>query len=124
MTPIMTPVVLRRWQVVCAFLLLGVVATTVAFWNNHRINHAEERINRNAEIAIAAQVKAARADELVSNFKLRLEAEKVCSESNRGDACRALFQRLAEDLSAQQRRDLACSVAKELQLPQYQAFCS
>lgn len=112
-----------RLQIVGSFLTLIAVAIIITVWNDHRIDQAEKRIIRNTNLAISANVKAARAEEFVKNFRERLSSEKVCSESNRGDACRALFQRLAEDLSPQQRRDLACAVADELKLPQYREFC-
>lgn len=116
-------VTLRRWQVLAAFVLLTLGATGVAFWNGYRIDQAEQRILRNTKIAIAAHVKATRAQQFVDTFADRIRREKVCTETNRGDSCRALFQRLAEDLSEQQRIALACDVAKTLQLPQYKVFC-
>ena len=116
-------VTLRRWQVIVVFVLMALGATGVAFWNGYRINQAEDRIQRNTKIAIAAHVKATQAQSFVESFQERIRGEKVCTESNRGDPCRALFQRLAEDLSTQQRRDLACAVAQELQLPEYKVFC-
>lgn len=116
-------VTLRRWQIIAAFILLTLGATGVAFWNGYRINQAEERISRNTKIAIQAHVRATQAQAFVSTFQERIRSEKVCTESNRGDPCRALFQRLAEDLSAAQRLALACEVARNLQLSQYKAFC-
>lgn len=116
-------VTFRRWQVVIIFVLLTLGATGVALWNGYRINQAEDRINRNTEIALHARVKATQAEEFVSTFQERIRGEKVCTESNRGDPCRALFQRLAEDLSAEQIHELACAVAKELLLPQYKTSC-
>ena len=120
----MQPVTVRRWEIVASFVVLAVVATGVALWNGYRIHQAEKRINRNTAIAVSAQVKATRAVDFVENFQERIHAEKVCTESNRGDPCRALFQRLSEDISAQQRLALACEVAKDLQLPQYKVFCT
>ena len=116
-------VTLRRWQVIVVFVIFVIGATGVAFWNGYRINQAEERINRNSQLAIEAHIKATQAQSFVDGFQDRIRRERVCTESNRGDPCRALFQRLAEDLSAQQRLDLACAVALELQLPQYKVFC-
>lgn len=119
----MTPVVVRRWEVAASFVLLAVVATSVALWNGHRIDQAEKRISRNTDIAVTAKVKAARAENFVENFKERIQSDKVCTESNRGMACRALFERLAQDITTSQRHELACAVAKELQWPQYKTFC-
>jgi hypothetical protein len=116
-------VTLRRWQVIAAFVLLVVGATGVAFWNDYRIDQAEDRIQRNTKIAIAAHVKATQAQTFVNTFQERIRRERVCTESNRGAPCRALFQRLAEDLSVEQRLLLACEVARNLQLPQYKVFC-
>lgn len=116
-------VTLRRWQIIAAFVLLTIGATGVAFWNDYRIDQAEKRIRRNTALAIAAHAHATRTRNFVENFKLSLQLEKVCTESNRGDPCRALFQRLAEDISAEQRLALACEVARNLQLSQYKAFC-
>lgn len=116
-------VVLRRWQVLAAFVLLTLGATGVAFWNGYRIDQAEKRIQRNTQLAIVAHAKATQAKDDVDFFKGRLQREQVCTRSNRGIPCRALFQRLAEDISPKQRLDLACEVAKDLQLPQYKVFC-
>lgn len=116
-------VTLRRWQVLAAFVLLTLGATGVAFWNGYRIDQAEDRIERNTKIAIEAHVRATQAQTFVDTFRERIRSERVCTESNRGDPCRALFQRLAEDLSAQQRLTLACEVARQLQLPEYKTFC-
>lgn len=116
-------VTLRRWQVLAVFVLLVLGATGVAFWNGYRIDQAEERVQRNTKIAIAAHVKATQAQSFVKSFQDRIRRERVCTESNRGDPCRALFQRLAEDLSPAQRLALACEVARGLQLPQYKVFC-
>lgn len=113
-----------RWQMIGAFLTICVISAAFTLFFDRRIDQAEKRITRNTEIALAARLKAARAEDFVTNFRQRIADEKVCTESNRGDPCRALFQRLAEDLSPQQRRDLACAVAQELQLtPQYRQFC-
>lgn len=122
------PVTVRRWEVIAIFVIVIAAAAGSVQWANHntneRIDEAEKRISRNTEIAIQARVKAARAEDFVTNFRERIASEKVCTESNRGDPCRALFQRLSEDLSPEQRRALACAVAQELQLrPQYQEFC-
>lgn len=116
-------VTFRRWQVLLIFALLTIGATGVAFWNGYRISQAEERIQYNTDIAIAARVKAKQAETFVESFQERIRSEKVCTETNRGDSCRALFQRLAEDLSVEQRLALACEVARQLQLPQYKVFC-
>ena len=120
----MRPVTVRRWEVVASFMIVAAVATGVGLWNGYRLHQAEERSNRNTAIAVSAQVQAARAVDFVDNFQARIRAEKVCTESNRGDPCRSLFQRLAEDLSAQQRLALACEVARNLQLSQYKVFCT
>lgn len=40
----------------------------------------------------------------------QLKSEKVCSESNRGEACRDLFNRLATSISEKQRLRLACVI--------------
>ncbi len=120
----MHPITVRRWEVIAAFMIVAAVATVVALWNGYRIHQAERRINRNTAIAVSAKVKAAQAVDFVENFQARIHAEKVCTESNRGDPCRALFQRLSEDLSAEQRLALACEVARNLQLPQYKVFCT
>lgn len=113
-----------RWQVIGAFLTIVLVSVGLTLFFDHRLDQAEKRITRNTELAIEAKVQSARAEDFVENFRQRIADEKVCTESNRGDPCRALFQRLAEDISSEQRRDLACAIAQELQLrPQYQAFC-
>ena len=39
----------------------------------------------------------------------RFRSQKVCTESNQG-ACQALFERLANNITDAQRRDLACVV--------------
>ena len=39
-----------------------------------------------------------------------LKKEKVCTDSNRGEACRDLFNRLATSISEEQRFRLACVV--------------
>lgn len=43
-----TPVIVRRWEVVGAFILLVVVAVGVAQWNDYRIDQAERRISLNS----------------------------------------------------------------------------
>jgi len=42
------PVMLNRWQLVAAFLLLVASSVAVALWNDHRIDQAETRILRNS----------------------------------------------------------------------------
>ena len=116
-------VVVTRWKVIVAYVVMVTLAVLGSAYNTHRIDDAEKRIARNTEIAIAARLDASRVEDFVQNFKSRLQSEKVCSESNRGDSCRALFQRLSEDLSPEQRRALSCAVAQELQLPQYRLYC-
>lgn len=39
-----------------------------------------------------------------------LSSEKVCSETNQGTACRALYDRLSDNISDAQRHRLACVV--------------
>jgi len=46
-----------------------------------------------------------------------LGSEKVCSQSNQGSACRALFDRLARNLSPAQRKRLGCDVIAVLDGP-------
>jgi CHASE1-domain containing sensor protein len=116
-------VTLRRWQVFAAFVAVTIGATGVAAWNGYRINQAEQRIQRSTKLAISAHVRATQAQTFVDTFQERIRKERVCTESNRGDPCRALFQRLAEDLSAEQRLALACEVGRYLQLPEYKVFC-
>lgn len=102
----------RRWgEILAAFVALFVIAIAVAVWNNQRIDRAERRIR------ITQQMTAK------LTFESRLHAERVCSNSNRGQACRDLFQRLAEDISPTQRRELACTVAAILALPEYETVC-
>jgi hypothetical protein len=53
----------------------------------------------------------------IQQVRQLLVAEKVCSVSNQGDACRALFDRLAIHLSEAQRFRLACDVLAPLDIP-------
>jgi Trm5-related predicted tRNA methylase len=47
----------------------------------------------------------------------KLRAEKVCSESNQGQACRDLFHRLVNNADPEIRREFGCLVARELHRP-------
>jgi hypothetical protein len=47
--------------------------------------------------------------------QLTIQREKICSESNQV-ACRALFDRLSNNITRQQRFELGCSVAVVLKL--------
>lgn len=62
----MQPVIIRRWEVVGAFLLLVVVAVGVSQWNDWRIDQAERRITQNA-VRLAAQEEVRR--QLVIHFR-------------------------------------------------------
>jgi hypothetical protein len=53
----------------------------------------------------------------IQQIQQLLVTEKVCSLSNQGDACRALFDRLAVNLSEAQRFRLACDVLAPLDIP-------
>jgi hypothetical protein len=53
----------------------------------------------------------------IQQVRQLLVAEKVCSVSNQGAACRALFDRLATHLSKEQRFRLACDVLAPLDIP-------
>lgn len=50
-------------------------------------------------------------------FALDLRSEQVCSRTNRGEPCRQLFARLAQDISPAQEHELACTVARRLAIP-------
>jgi hypothetical protein len=54
----------------------------------------------------------------IQRIKGVLFSEKICSVSNTGEACRALFNRLADSLSEKQRFRLACDVLAALDLPE------
>lgn len=41
-------IMVRRWQIVGAFILLVGIAVAVAAYNDHRINRAEQRISHNS----------------------------------------------------------------------------
>ena len=58
----------------------------------------------------------------VTRIQAVLFSEKVCSDSNRGAACRALFDRLAESLSDNQRLRAACSMLAVLDLEETDAL--
>lgn len=51
----------------------------------------------------------------IARIKRVFVAEKVCSLSNQGQACRDLFDRLAINLSPNQRYRLACDVLAALE---------
>jgi hypothetical protein len=53
----------------------------------------------------------------IEQVRRLLVSEKVCSLSNQGEACRALFNRLAVNLSEAQRFRLACDVLAPLDIP-------
>lgn len=57
-----------------------------------------------------------------SAIQLEITREKVCSPSDRIDACRALFERLAVALSEGQRDRLACQVIRHLTGPEAESL--
>lgn len=80
------------------------IAVTVAIglalvneWNNQ----AQSAANK-AEAAVTLQT---------------LRNEKVCSDTNQGQACRDLFTRLVNNVSPDQKRQLACLIARDLHRP-------
>ena len=85
-------------------LIIGLGAIT------YLLNRTDENTNRIEVIALKADSKAER-----STFLQELAQEKVCSQSsNRPYTCQALFERLYKDISAAQRRRLACSVFAQI----------
>lgn len=52
----------------------------------------------------------------VARIKKVLVTEKVCSDTNRGPPCRALYERVQRDMSLKQRKQRACDVARILNL--------
>lgn len=103
----------RYWMTLVAAsvltLLLAIGVIVQQHDNRDRIRDADalttrvERIaNRNAAFIDAYAVR------------LSLQSEKVCSESNRGSACRALFERLVEDITRTQTRRMACGAVRAL----------
>ena len=63
-----------------------------------------------------AQKANRKADALI--FSSQVQKEKICSQTNQDGACQALFDRLAHNLSRQQRYRLACDVMAALNLPE------
>lgn len=86
-------VTVRRWEVVGAFLLLLASSISVAVWNDHRIDAAEDRITRNtvATARLAAKNEAQDA--------VRRELLATLTEADRL-ACARI-----EQLKAQNRMD-------------------
>ena len=62
-----------------------------------------------------AQHAARRAQSVL--VEQRLRAEKVCTATNAGQACRDLFQRIVAAADMTERRQFACLVARELHRP-------
>lgn len=44
------------------------------------------------------------------NFQDQVRSDKVCTEQNQGDACRALFDRVAASMTWSQRKTAACGL--------------
>jgi hypothetical protein len=90
-------------------LVLGVLAIYLVGQNNDRIDENKANIAAIRRIADRASDKA----EAV-RLGAVLAKEKVCTDTNRKVACRALFDRLATSLSDAQRFQLACAVVVQL----------
>lgn len=73
------------------------------------------RYNHTQAVKVEEIAKRADGRSQSSAFQIRLNRQKVCSQSsNRRVACRALFERLSEALSEEQRIRLACEVVRHL----------
>ena len=89
-----------------AITVFVVAATAVGYTANlHRIQDTD---------AVVRHVDDRAGRALVQSGLIR---EKVCSLSNQGAACRALFDRLAKNLSRPQRKRLGCDVIAVLDGP-------
>lgn len=58
----------------------------------------------------------------IARFKRAFQADKVCSLSNQGKACVDLFERLKHNITAEQKREAACAVLDELDIPEADAL--
>jgi len=99
---------LATWALPLALVLsmLGsVIAIGLAAKAWSEANHVDEVV-RLARATISA-------NEQLRN-KAFLSKEKVCSETNQGQACEDLFRRLATNITAEQRLRLACDVLAAL----------
>lgn len=56
----------------------------------------------------SANSRADRAADTAREVRALLVSDKVCTDTNQGAACRALFDRLARSLTREQRFRLAC----------------
>lgn len=71
------------------------------------LNTIQNASDHALEVAVSAEKKARISQELAK--------EKVCSETNQGEACRDLFQRLRNNISNTQRFQLACVILDQTQ---------
>ena len=71
-------------------------------------NAVQSGADRALKIAVSANRKATSTEEFISSLK----KEKVCSETNQGQACRDLFDRLSGNISEAQRLKFTCVTLK------------
>jgi hypothetical protein len=94
------PVVSLRIAIAAILCVAFVAAGVNAFYVFPRLNERGQQNTRE-----------------IQQIQRVLRSEKVCSLSHQGSACRALFDRLAMNLSEAQRFRLACDVLAPLHIP-------
>lgn len=106
--------VVVQWALIA--LAVGLVlnaCVTVALW--HRSDVERDRTARAAAMAVRIAEQTQRRT---------LVRERVCSQTNQGAACRALFDRLANAATPDQKRRLACEAVHALrERPPKAAHC-
>ena len=106
--------VLKRWLTSSSgirrldLLILYVLFVFVGILSFNAVQAGSERALR---VAIAARSEVQAHEEVINQFR----AEKVCSDTNQGQACRDLFNRLRNNITDEQRFQLACMVLDQTQ---------
>lgn len=84
-------------------LILYVLFVFIGFLAFNAVQAGSERA---LKIAVSTRTEVAEHDRILSQFR----SEKVCSDTNQGQACRDLFNRLRNNITDAQRFQLACMV--------------
>jgi hypothetical protein len=96
-----------RIVLVSVVLTMALLFSAVSVF--HVLNDTTDQVSKNTSLAEQNAKE-------VRQIKAVLFSEKVCSDTNRGQACRDLFNRLASSLSPDQRFRLGCDVLAALNL--------
>lgn len=112
---VMDDVEIRSW-VRKVWLGYAAMAVALAIAIYIAVHERDQRISGQSHAIQRIEMVAKKADSDASKAltQTSLKKEKICSDTNQDGACRDLFDRLANNLSPEQRRRLACGALSEL----------